>query len=48
MSRCTSEVVVCAVVGEYTDETLRLYFEILPSSPERSNAMFRLCLAIRI
>lgn len=36
MSRCTSEVIVCGVVGEFTDKTLRLYFETLFSFPERS------------
>ena len=41
MSRCTSEVVVCGVFGEFTDETLRLYLETLSSSPTRSNTVFR-------
>ena len=41
MSRCISEIVVCGVVGEFTDETLRLYLETLSSSPERSNTVFR-------
>ena len=40
MSRCTSEVVVCGVFGEFTDESLRLYLETLSSSPE-SNTVFR-------
>ena len=41
MSRCTSEVDVCGVVGELTDETLRLYLVKLSSSPERSNTVLR-------
>ena len=41
MSRRISEVVVCGIFGEFTDESLRLYLETLSSSPERSNTVFR-------
>ena len=42
MSRCTSEVVVCGVVDELTDETLRLYLEMLSWLPKRRNTVSRL------
>ena len=40
MSRCSSEVVVCGVLGEFTDEIFRLYLEALSSSPTKRNTAF--------